>query len=341
MDFSFQPKITKELILSKFSEEQIMEFYLHIPIKKGLFCSPLRKDRKPTCSFYRNNSRTLIFKDFATGQNLNVFGVVQAMFNCSYPQALRIIANDFGIISSSNIPKNVGKINYNPNKIKDKTIAKIQVEIQDFTEQDLKWWSKYGITKEILQHFNVYSCKHVFLNDNLFAIYQQHCPIYGYYGGKIQENKEKIELWRCYFPKRKEYRFITNWPSKKIQGYEQLPKKGKLLVITKSLKDTMCLYSCGIASCSPNSETQFLSESMINELHQRFKYIVVLFDLDHTGISFSKKIKSKFPDLFVTLLPRQDKCKDISDYYCKYGREKTLDMIKNKIIKFKRDLKSF
>lgn len=341
MDFSFPQKITKELILSKYSEEQIMEFYLHVPIKKGLFCSPLREDKKPTCSLYRNKANELIFKDFATGQYLNVFGIVQTLFNCSYFEALQIIANDFNIVKNKNLSKNKGIINSSTIKIKDKTTSKIQIEIQNFTEQDLKWWGKYGITKEILEHFNVYSCRHVFLNGNLFASYQQNCPIYGYYGGKIQENKEKIELWRCYFPKRRNYRFITNWPSKKIQGYTQLPKKGKLLVITKSLKDTMCLYSCGIASCSPNSETQFLSENMIKELQQRFKYIIVLFDLDHTGIEFSKKIKHKYPELFVTLLPREDHCKDISDYYCKYGRKNTLNMIKNKIINFKKYLNKF
>ncbi|MGN0966371.1 MAG: hypothetical protein ACI4OP_02080 [Candidatus Coprovivens sp.] len=334
MNLSFEPKLTKELILSKFSEEQLMEYYLNIPVKKGLFRSPLREDKRPTCSFFRNNKGTLMFKDFATGQCLDIFSIVQQTFRCNYFEALRIIANDFGIIQSKTLQKNPGKINENPIKIEDKEISKIQVEIQDFTELELKWWAKYGITPEILKKFNVYSCKHVFLNGNLLAKSQQHCPIFGYYGKKYHG----IELWRCYFPQRTSYRFITNWPSKKIQGYDQLPKKGKLLVVTKSLKDTMCLYSLGIASCSPNSETQFISEKVLEDLKKRFKYIVVLFDLDHTGIQFSKKIKKEHPDLIVTLLPRVDKCKDISDYYKKFGRKKTLLMIKTKIQLFKQDL---
>ena len=100
MDFSFRPRLTKELILSRFSEEQLMEYYLHIPIKKGLFRSPLRKDINPTCSLFRNKSNTLIFKDFATGQYLDVFGVVQELFNCNYFDSLKIIANDLGLIHS-------------------------------------------------------------------------------------------------------------------------------------------------------------------------------------------------------------------------------------------------
>lgn len=338
INFSFKPKLSKDLILSKFSEEQIMEYYLRIPVKKGLFRSTIRKDKNPTCSFYRNSNGILIFKDFATGQNLNCFEVVKTIFNCNYYQALRIIANDFNIINDKSLHKNLGKINKSPTKIQDKNHSKIQITSQPFTEKELKWWGKYGITLDILNKFNVYSCKYVFLNDNLFAESQQNCPIFGYYGGKIKDNKEKIELWRCYFPKRINYRFITNWPSKKIQGYEQLPKNGELLIITKSLKDTMTLYSLGIPSCSPNSETQFISDAVLKELQSRFKYIVVLYDLDHTGIQFSKKIKYKYPSLIVTLLPREDRCKDISDYYVKFGRKKTIEMINNKIKLFKNEI---
>lgn len=328
MNFEFEPKITKELILSRFSEEQIMEFYLRMPIKRGLFRSPLRKDKEPTCSFYRNSSGDLIFKDFATGQHLNIFGVVQDMFKCNYFEALRIIANDFGIIKSNSIAKNPGKINKNSIKIKDKEMSKIQVEIQDFTDLELKWWKKYGVTLDILKKFNVYSCKHIFLNDQLFAKSQQHCPIFGYYGKKYHG----LELWRCYFPKRTSFRFITNWPSKKIQGYDQLPKKGKLLVITKSMKDCLCLYSMGITAIAPNSETQFISESVLNDLKNRFENIVVFYDNDETGITFMNQIKKKYPELIYTWIPRHLKSKDISDFYKDNGRKTTLNLIKNFII---------
>lgn len=332
MIFQFRPKITKDLILSKFSEEQIMEYYLNIPVKKGLFRSPLRKDRQPTCSFYRNNSGTLIFKDFATGQHLNVFDVVQNIFKCNYFEALRIIANDLNIVNDKTLHKNHGKINLNPIRVKDKEVSKIQIEVQDFTDNELKWWGKYGITLDILKKFNVYSCKHVFLNSNLFATSQQHCPIFGYYGGKIQDNKEKIELWRCYFPKRKNYRFVTNWPSKKIQGFNQLPKKGKLLVITKSMKDCMCLYSCGISACAPNSENLFISDKVLEDLKQRFKYIVVLYDNDKPGQYNMAKIRKAHPELIYTFIPKKYGSKDISDFYKDHGRKETINLIKNFVL---------
>lgn len=328
MNFQFEPKLTKDLILSRFSEEQLMEFYLHIPVRKGLFRSPLRKDKAPTCSFYRNSSGTLIFKDFATGQHLNAFGVVQEIFKCNYFEALRIIANDFGIIKDKDIRRNPGKINENPVKMKDKEVSKIQVEIQDFSNLELKWWGKYGIDKTILKRFNVYSCKHLFLNDQLFAKSQQHCPIFGYYGGKSQG----LELWRCYFPKRKSFRFITNWPSKKIQGYDQLPKEGRLLVITKSMKDVMCLNSCGITACAPNSENLFVSDSVLEDLKSRFKYIVVFYDSDRPGLHNMAKIRKEHPELIYTFIPKHYGSKDISDFYADHGRQKTLNLIKEFVI---------
>lgn len=328
MDFSFKPKLSKELILSRFSEEQLMEYYLHIPIKKGLFRSPLRRDRQPTCSFYRNNSGTLIFKDFATGQHLNIFGVVQEIFRCDYHEALRIIANDMGIIHDKALHKNPGKVSESTVKINNKEVSKIQIEIQDFTDLELKWWGKYGITLEILKKFEVYSCKHVFLNGTIIARSQQHCPIFGYYGKKYQG----LELWRCYFPKRTSFRFITNWPSKKIQGYDQLPKTGKLLVITKSMKDSMCLYSLGISACAPNSENLFISEAMLTELKSRFEHIVVFYDNDRPGMVNMAKIRKSHPELIYAYIPKKYSSKDISDFYKDHGRKETIELIKSFVL---------
>ena len=331
MNFSLnrQPKLNKDLILSTFSEEQIFSFYIGSEIKsKKLFRSKLRSDRNPTCSIYRNKSGELIYKDFATGQHLNCFAYVMELFKCDYHTAIRIIANDLNIIQDSSITKNKGKIISNDFKIEEKEFSKIQIEKQDFTELELKWWLKFGITPEILDKYNVYSCKHVFLNNQLIAKSQQHCPIFGYYGKKYQGE----ELWKIYFPKRKEYRFIGNYPAKKMQGYEQLPKFGKLCCITKSQKDVMTLYSLGIPACAPNSETVIPSDAIINDLKKRFTYVIALWDNDHTGISFLNKFKKKHPELIYTWIPRSLGSKDISDYYKDNGRKKTLNLIKEFIL---------
>lgn len=339
MDFSLKekPKLNKNLILSTLTEEQIFAFYIGSEIKsKKLFRSKLRNDKNPTCSMYRNKSGSLIYKDFATDQYLNCFGYVMELFRCDYYTALRIIANDFNIVHDDSFVRNKGRIIPKEFKIEEKEFSKIQIEVQDFSDQELKWWEKFGITKDILDKYNVYSCKHVFLNDQLIAKSQQHCPIFGYYGKKYQGN----ELWKIYFPKRKEGRFMGNYPSKKMQGYEQLPKTGKICVITKSQKDCMTLYSLGIPACAPNSETVIPSNNIIEDLKKRFKYIICLWDNDYTGISFLNKFKKKHPELIYTWIPRRLGAKDISDFYKENGKQKTLNLIKEFLLWLKTNHRS-
>ena len=69
MDITFEPiNLTKELILSRVSEEKILNYYLGLPVKKGLYRNPLRKDQRPTASYYRSSKNgRIMFKDFGTG----------------------------------------------------------------------------------------------------------------------------------------------------------------------------------------------------------------------------------------------------------------------------------
>ena len=329
-NFTIDPKITKEFLLSKNSEEPYMAYYLGIPVKKGLFRSPLRSDNHNTCSFFRGRSGNLYFKDFATGQCLTFEGVVMEKYRCTYPNALKIIAKDFGYIQSSEVKKQEIKIQP---KFEGEKETFIQVEIKDFSESELKWWNSFGVPKHTLDKYKVYSIKTVFLNGNIYAQSTQHSPIYGYYFGK----KENIEQWRIYMPKRKEFRFIGNVSTKTIQGYKQLPDNGKLLVITKSMKDTMLLSSLGIPAVAPNSETQFVSEKLLDEFRERFKNIVLLYDSDLTGVRFMNKIRKQYRDLIVCMIPRKYEAKDISDFYQKYGRSKTISLIKESINYIKRE----
>lgn len=131
--------ITKSLILNKVSEETLMEHYLGIPVKKGLFKSPLRKDSRPTVSFYRSNKGVLMYKDFGNGFTSDFIGIVMYKFSCSYGKALHIIANDFGIISQKNLTVNKAKITYTNTTFHETQQAKIQVEIKDFDDHELEW----------------------------------------------------------------------------------------------------------------------------------------------------------------------------------------------------------
>ena len=331
LDFTFEPKITKSYLLSQYSEETYMEYYLGIKVAKGLFCSPLRRDNTPTCSFYKNKSGELIFKDFNGSFYGNFISVVMEKYHVSYYKALQIIAEDFNLSK-----RHTDKVAINPIKpsttvFKDTGPADVRVEIKDFTQKELNWWNSYGITLDILKKFNVYSCKNIFLNGELFKTIYKDNFMFGYYGGK----KDNLELWRIYFPKQSNYRFLTNWPAKKIQGLKQLKKDGDICVITKSMKDTMCLYSLGISAIAPNSENLFIADTILERLKSKFKYIIVLYDNDLPGIQNMRKIKKKHPELIYFYIPRHYNAKDISDFYKKYGKDKTLEFVKDNLNKLK------
>lgn len=328
------PRITKEFILSKINQEAIYEFYLGVPVKKGLFCSPacLRVDKKPTCSFYKNSKGDLLFKDFAA-QSFSAFSLVMHLYNCSFPKALKIIANDFNIIPNAKLEKNIPKREYSGNVLKETEKAKIQVEIKEFSEKELLWWGSFGISLKTLTKFKVFSIKAVFLNGNYFMSSDEKCPVYGYYGG---ENIDGDELWRLYMPSKIKYRFLSNWSSLLLQGIKVIPKEGEFIVITKSLKDVMSLYEFGITAIAPNSENLFLTEGQYKRLKLRFNKIFLLYDFDLPGIRAAKKIRKSFPEVQIMLIPKKYKCKDFTDYVKKHKTTtifKLIDEAKNYYLK--------
>lgn len=316
------PKVTRELLLSKNSQETYFEHYLGVPVKKGLFRSPsvIRSDANPTCSFYKNKNNILMYKDFA-GPTFDFIGCVMYLFNCNYYNALRIIAHDFNIIPIADIPRNPPKIQYTNTVLEKTSKSRIEVELKEFSEKELKWWEGFGISKNTLKKFQVYSVKSIFLNGVYFSSSSESSPIYGYYGGTSSDG---AELWRLYMPTKRNYRFLSNWSQEMIQGSKQLPKSGEFVVITKSMKDVMSLYEFGITAIAPNSENLFLTEPQYNKIKSRFNQVYLLYDRDLPGVKSANKIRKKFKEVKVLLTP---KTKDFSDYVKKYGIMKTFKLV--------------
>lgn len=307
------PRITKEILLNRNTQEQYFEHYLGIHVKKGLFCSPpiIRKDGKPTCSFYKNSKGELIYKDFA-GPTFNFVGCVMYIFNCNYYKALRIIANDFEIIDSPKIERNLPKIQYSGYILKETSKARIQVELQEFSAKEVLWWNGFGIGYTTLKKYKVFSIKTVFLNGNYFMSSEEKSPIFGYYGG---ENSDDDELWRLYMPTKRSYRFMSNWSSIMIQGAKQLPKSGNHVFIIKAMKDLMLCYEFGINAVAPNSENTFITENQVEKLKFRFSQVIVFFDNDLAGVKSAHKYQKTYGLKCVFI--RRKYSKDLSDLYKK------------------------
>jgi hypothetical protein len=227
--------------------------------------------------------------------------------------ALRTIANDFGFIEAPKLQKNPRKIEYSGYILKETEKAKIQVETKDFTEEELKWWSRFGISLKTLIKFRIFSIKSVFLNGNYFNSSTTKTPIFGYYGGVDSESNE---LWRIYMPTKRNYRFISNWDSALLQGSKQLPKESDHCFIIKSLKDVMTLYEHGFTSCAPTSENILISEAQFNKIISKFgDNILIWFDNDLPGVKGANKYKKKYGIRCIFI--KRKYAKDISDLYKK------------------------
>lgn len=330
LNLEIRPKITKEYLLSILTEEQIFCYYCGINfISKNLIKNPTRVDKKVTCGFYRNKTNTLILHDFATGEYFNCFTLVAKLHNCDFHRAVKIIASDFGIAKTEKPSIQIRKV---PKFETSNEPTIIQIEKDNFSEQDLKWWSSFGISEKTLNKYRVFTCKTVFLNTKVFCRKTQYHPVYGYYFGK----KQGIEQWKIYMPNRKEFRFLNNLNQKVLQGYHQLPKSGKLLVIQKSMKDVMLLHEFGIPSTAPQSENTFMDDKSLEELKSRFKYIVVMMDNDRPGLMNLIKFRKLHPELNYVFIPRKYKAKDLTDFYRKYGDIATKKLIKSYLNYLKR-----
>lgn len=102
-------------------------------------------------------------------------------------------------------------------------------------------------------------------------------------------------------------------------GLEQPPAKGDTLFITGGEKDVMTLAAHGFHAICFNSETTVIPAGIIYKLTFRFKHIVLLYDVDKTGLKSAlkhEKALSTYGVKRLTLpLSGTKEDKDITDYF--------------------------
>ena len=301
--YSTKTAITMSLkdLLEKVSDYDIYSYYLGSFKPKVLMNSPLRPDDKiPSFAIFPSKTGDLLFKDHGTGEAGN---------------ALKFIKLYRGIDNREELEREllriVRKMNPMLGEVKPKYVktvglglTEIGIVRQPFTEVDKRYWKQFNIPIETLRKFNVFSIKYFLCNNIVRGVYKEDCPMYAY---KV-DNKFKI-----YRPLASKYtKWRTNLSNENIQGYAQLPEKGDLLFITKSLKDVMCLYEMGYCAISPSSETTFIPDSKLDELKKRFKTIIILYDRDAPGMKNARQYSKQY-SLDAIFVHKKFKAKDISD----------------------------
>lgn len=318
--YNLNPVITKDYILERLDQAQILEYYLGIKVDvNAKVRSPLRRDNKPSCSFKMING-TIYFKDWAQGFSGDWIKIIQYKYGITYAKALEKCAVDFGLTNGS-VNATVVKREYKPEKLEPKE-SKIEIKIRPWDQYDREFWSKYGINKSVLTLYNVYPCEIVFYNSKVVYTRKQNDLGYAY---RFGPGKYKI-----YMPQRNVFRWLSNYNS--WQGLEQLPDFGNHIVITKSMKDVMALRQLNVIACAPASEAVLPQDGVLTEISRRFDKIYSFMDFDLTGVKLANSLLKRYniQPFFLTdgrFGTIDYGAKDISDFIEINGTSKALEII--------------
>ncbi|KAF5056134.1 hypothetical protein DSECCO2_370440 [anaerobic digester metagenome] len=313
----------------------VFKHYISVQWKTGRnFLNPLYEDRKASCNVYfdrRNNIYRI--KDFGndnySGDCFFFVGQLKGL-DCNngadFVEILKTINRDMslGLDSSdyaTHIPQSVPQKN-NSTIPELPKIKPYNITQQKFTQKELDFWIRAGITPEILKLYRAVSLKE-FRSENkdnkpFYYTSSVSEPIFGYMG------KRYVKIYRPF----SEIRFLYggNIGESYCFGLEQLPAKGDTLFITGGEKDVMTLAAHGFHAICFNSETSTIPTGIIYKLTFRFKHIVLLYDADKTGIDAAIKHEKALAEYgvkrFALPLSGEKKEKDITDYFIKGNSRK-------------------
>lgn len=338
-------KNLKEKILNEISEMEIFERYLGFQVKLGkIIISPLRQEKHPSFNIYQSATNgKLYYKDFGDERG-DCFSFIMKLYNCSFNEALYLVANDFGIDTSKKEEisgiRRIVKNNWIP-QFFIKTRKKLPYARDEWNESNYELWKKCGISIDILKEYNVWPVKKMKIqklnnNDSFILHSKENDPIYCFdYGNEAKKFYRPNVL-------NKKYKFISNLTKDDIFGLKQLRdhvaksgNKEKLVIICAGQKDCLSLYSnTGIRGVSLNSESASVSNQFFINLMQYTENILVCYDNDNTGIKHSQKIKDEIgiDNIDLGVLAPPEIVNDIYDYFSKgFKKEEYLDLIKQKI----------
>lgn len=323
--------ISKYEILKYFNEIEIFQHYIDDEVMLGkVILSPLRREKKPSFGFFLGLGNEVCFNDFLLGKG-DFIKFLMLRDGLTYFEALSKVANDFNL-QDDYICKIYPKECSDKAKskiIKDDILSKytgyyLGKKAREWQSHDVLFWRQFGIGKETLEFFNVQPISYIFIGDKCFpADKYAYCFI---------EMKDGVETYKIYQPYSENYKWINNHNNSVWQGWKQLPETGKTLIITKSLKDVMCLYEVAkLPAIAMQSENVLPKRHVFKQLESRFKDIELLYDNDfdkdpNWGRIFADKFAKEF-GLVDSFIPDKYKAKDFSDLVKIMGKEAALHIL--------------
>lgn len=152
------------------------------------------------------------------------------------------------------------------------------------------YYQQLFVSPEILHFYKMFALKAILKNNKPF--WRETPDLIGFYKKIGKGNKS-------YMP----YNYLNSGVPKVIhqgidilEGYDELPRNGKMLIWAKSLKEVILLRSCGYYAVAPSGENSFrIINLFFYELSERFEIHVSWGDPDPAGIRMSRYMKSLIP----------------------------------------------
>ena len=308
----------------------VFRYYLPVDFKVGKnFLNPFYKDTKASCNiYYERKAGVFKMKDFGnedySGDCFELVGRLNGL-SCKEPkefvEIMEIINRDLHLglssheeyhVSHSKVPQKNEVVSEEP---KMKSVRPYTVVQKPFTAAELAFWGKSGIGENVLKAYRTVSLKK-FSSENqerkpFSCMTSTDEPMFGYMG------KQHIKVYRPCSQMR--FLYAGDFGDNYCFRLEQLPAKGDLLFITGGEKDVMSLAAHGFHAICFNSETAFIPAAAIHQLSFRFKHILLLYDVDSTGLKSSAKREEELKEYGVKrlllLLAGTKTEKDVSDYF--------------------------
>lgn len=302
--YSILPTINKEWILERVSQEEIMVRYTGQPIViNAKFHSPFREDNSPSCVYYYNKQGKLLFRDFGKGRPMDAFEVACTVLRCDFTEVLKRLTDEFNLLRVERKPAVDDTLELAKKLANEPTTITIEPYTLngswDMDDAGQKFWHKYGVTPKTLKKYKVFQLNQAWCNEKPIYRYVATSPGFAYWFGGND--------YKLYFPLKDKVRFLCN--TDVVQGESQLPKGGKHLIITKSLKDVMVFAEYGVPAIAPQSEVHPLTYDYVDDLKQRFGKITLVYDYDYTGVKNTNKMRKQFDINYAFV----EGAKDISD----------------------------
>lgn len=328
--------ISIEEFNEKISSFDIFMHYLGEVRPGRAISSPLRKDATPSFTVnYNPNTDVFFYHDKLLGGG-SAISFVRRHFGLNLNDAINKVIVDLGRQGDFNKDFKASithkKVSYEKEVLKVKKEASERVDIKVKTRNpmahDIAFWKSFGISPPTLEKYGVEAVAFVFQNGKIFKE--------GKHTYSFTENKDGEESLTIYRPLQNEYKWIKTHDSSVWYGWDQLPKTGKNLIITKSRKDIMAIVeNTPCASTGLQNEKIYPKESVVKELFTRFDTIFILYDNDYDkdinwGREAAKELQDKFG--FVMLeIHEKYKSKDFSDLIKNHGKEKAVEILKELI----------